>query len=143
MKNCIRYWYECKWIYSSCLSYTKWGIFIEGLTFNKLFGLICIKNYQTLHLEQVKRYSSTFYTTLRHKRLSNTTLRTSKALLFYIQSQKGWLIGWCFMPTLAIFQLHVYRDVIKFYYYTYTPTGSLERKHKTHFVYKTHLSCVL
>jgi hypothetical protein len=31
-ENCIRYWYECKWIYSSCLSYTKWGIFIEVLT---------------------------------------------------------------------------------------------------------------
>ena len=38
-------------------------------------------------------------------------------------------IDWCFTPTLAIFQL--YRGVIKFYYYTYTPTISLEKKHKT------------
>jgi len=40
------------------------------------------------------------------------------------------LIDWCFTPTLAIFQL--YRDVIKNFYYKYTPTSSLEIKHKTH-----------
>jgi len=39
------------------------------------------------------------------------------------------LIDWCFTTTLAIFQL--YRGVIKFYYYAYTPTSSLEIKHKT------------
>jgi hypothetical protein len=40
------------------------------------------------------------------------------------------LIDWCFTPTLAIFQL--YRGMMKFYYDTYTPTSSLEIKHKTH-----------
>jgi len=34
------------------------------------------------------------------------------------------LIDWYFKQTLAIFQL--YRGVIKFYYYMYTPTSSLE-----------------
>ena len=45
-----------------------------------------------------------------------------------------WLIDWCFMPTLAIFQL--YRGVIKFYYYMYAPTRSLEIKHKTYLFIK-------